>query len=97
MTPQQETPPPSELGSLEPPEDATSPTESTDQPDELVIESYDPESESANQSSEANDMALGNGGEEKGVVKDKVLTPYGLPCVRELLRFLVSIINTQDR
>ena len=29
--------------------------------------------------------------------KEKVLTPYGLPCVRELLRFLVSIITTQDR
>ena len=23
--------------------------------------------------------------------------PYGLPCVRELLRFLVSIINSRDR
>ena len=25
------------------------------------------------------------------------LTPYGLPCVRELLRFLVSIINVKER
>ena len=28
--------------------------------------------------------------------KEKVLTPYGLPCVRELLRFLVSIISSED-
>ena len=25
------------------------------------------------------------------------LVPYGLPCVRELLRFLVSIINMRER
>ena len=25
------------------------------------------------------------------------LAPYGLPCVRELLRFLVSIINIRER
>ena len=25
------------------------------------------------------------------------LAPYGLPCVRELLRFLVSIINMKER
>ena len=24
-------------------------------------------------------------------------TPYGLPCVRELVRFLISIINVRDR
>ena len=25
------------------------------------------------------------------------LVPYGLPCIRELFRFLISLINPQDR
>jgi len=29
--------------------------------------------------------------------RDKLLIPYGLSCVRELLRFLISLISTQDR
>ena len=29
--------------------------------------------------------------------KAGVLPPHGLPCLRELLRFLISIINTTDR
>ena len=29
--------------------------------------------------------------------KHGTLVPYGLPCVRELLRFLVSIINMRER
>ena len=29
--------------------------------------------------------------------KHGTLAPYGLPCVRELLRFLVSIINMRER
>ena len=29
--------------------------------------------------------------------KAGVLSPYGLPCLRELLRFLISIINSSDR
>ena len=29
--------------------------------------------------------------------KHVTLVPYGLPCVRELLRFLVSIINMRER
>lgn len=29
--------------------------------------------------------------------KHRSVTPYGLPCVRELLRFLISIINSRDR
>ena len=29
--------------------------------------------------------------------KQGTLAPYGLPCVRELLRFLVSIINIRER
>ena len=29
--------------------------------------------------------------------KAGVLPPHGLPCLRELLRFLISIINTSDR
>lgn len=26
-----------------------------------------------------------------------VLTPYGLPCIRELLRFLISLCNPMDK
>ena len=29
--------------------------------------------------------------------KHGTLVPYGLPCIRELLRFLVSIINMRER
>ena len=29
--------------------------------------------------------------------KHRSVAPYGLPCVRELLRFLISIINSRDR
>lgn len=29
--------------------------------------------------------------------KHGTLVPYGLPCVRELLRFLASIINMRER
>ena len=29
--------------------------------------------------------------------KHGTLAPYGLPCIRELLRFLVSIINMRER
>ena len=29
--------------------------------------------------------------------KRATLMPYGLPCIRELLRFLVSIINMRER
>eukprot|EP00731_Ephydatia_muelleri_P005229 Em0002g1405a len=29
--------------------------------------------------------------------KHRSVAPYGLPCVRELLRFLISIINSKDR
>ena len=29
--------------------------------------------------------------------KQSTLVPYGLPCVRELLRFLVSLINMRER
>jgi len=25
------------------------------------------------------------------------LVPYGLPCIRELFRFLISLINPHDR
>ena len=29
--------------------------------------------------------------------KQRSVAPYGLPCVKELLRFLISIINSRDR
>ena len=29
--------------------------------------------------------------------KQRSVTPYGLPCMRELLRFLTSIINSRDK
>ena len=44
----------------------------------------------------AEENAESAGDEKTEQDKDKVLTPYGLPCVRELLRFLVSIISTDD-
>lgn len=47
------------------------------------------------------DQSLGDGlvlkGEKRVRAKEKVLTPYGLPCVRELLRFLVSLVSTEER
>ena len=69
------------------------PIEETGQSDQSV-ESPDSAAEAANQSIEKEVLT-----DEKESVheKDKTLTPYGLPCVRELLRFLVSIINTEDR
>lgn len=75
----------------------TLPAESTDQSDEVAVESHDQEPDPANETPEDNSEELESVAKEKEEVKDKVLTPYGLPCVRELLRFLVSIINTQDR
>lgn len=83
MTPQQETPPP-----VDPIADSA---DSPDQSEEGV-ESHDSVVEATNQSLEEERPASRM--KEK---RDKVLTPYGLPCVRELLRFLVSIISTEDR
>ena len=34
---------------------------------------------------------------EKGVDEVTGPTPYGLPCVRELFRFLISLINPNER
>ena len=40
----------------------------------------------------SNDVACASSRHKAGV-----LPPHGLPCLRELLRFLISIINTTDR
>ena len=97
MTPRQETTPTNEHCQRASPDDPTLPIEPSDQSDELVADSHGSESEHS-KSPEFKDIPLETQKEdEKEVVKDKVLTPYGLPCVRELLRFLISIINTQER
>ncbi len=69
----------------------TTPTATTDE----SPESPDPSLEPTNHST---DEVVVLEEEEKSEAreKEKDLTPYGLPCVRELLRFLVSIISTED-
>ena len=40
----------------------------------------------------SNDVACASSRHKAGI-----LPPHGLPCLRELLRFLISIINSLDR
>lgn len=90
MTPHQETPPPPPLTDSAP--STGSPiTEPSDQSEDAV-ESCDVVEKATDENLEEEGVSDEKVSDEKG----KVLTPYGLPCVRELLRFLVSIINTEE-
>ena len=70
------------------------------------------QSESVTESNDTeNDDTKSTGGESTGVdmlstqvamasIRHKhgdMSPPYGLPCVRELLRFLITIINPEDK
>ena len=96
MTPHQETPPP------------VDPASTSDDPSLPPAEPSSPSSDQSEAAKQSHDTAVAEvthqghkeGGEEAeekaGQEKSKFLTPYGLPCVRELLRFLVSIISTEE-
>ena len=87
---------PSDPSLASPPE--SSPVDQSDS----AVESHDSAVDLTNQTQEEGSEAEGKSppaaaaAAVAGEERVKVLTPYGLPCVRELLRFLVSIISTED-
>ena len=79
----------------------------------LEIESEEPTEQAAVDDNQSHDQSEGKlTNQSNGMLSDflssevayassrhkaGVLPPHGLPCLRELLRFLISIINTTDR
>ena len=64
-------------------------------------ESHDQEEKSDEQETESHDQAHDEGVSSVAIAphrhKPGTMCPYGLPCVKELLRFLTSIINVTER
>ena len=85
----------SQEGQVPPAESADSVEQPENTEDELHDQSED---KLTNQNNGAlseivsNDVACASSRHKAGM-----LPPHGLPCLRELLRFLISIINTTDR
>lgn len=103
-TPQQELPvlqeeEAEEEESQEPQEPPAENAESAEQPESAEDESHDQSEDKLTNHSNgilseivSNDVACASSRHKAGV-----LPPHGLPCLRELLRFLISIINATDR
>lgn len=91
MTPHQETPPPTDdaMATGDVMSDDATAADTANQAEES-IESLELTNQNAD---EVVVLEEGKSGDEEKV---KDLSPYGLPCVRELLRFLVSIISTEE-
>ena len=82
------------MASSESVEGTTTATTTSDQSDVPPVNLREQGFEILGHPSESNVASAETDSEEKEEEKGKILTPYGLPCVRELLRFLVSLINT---
>ena len=102
MTPPHEAPPTSDLQSpVSSESDDGGAVDAGGTSDQSSPEQHDRGFESLGESSEAvtpsaeGSPATGKEVTESG--RDKLLTPYSLSCVRELLRFFISLINTQDK
>jgi len=96
LTPQQETPPPTDSTC-----DLSETNSSVAVADATVVseQSEIAESDDSAVAVEVSDVTPDEGGASDGKAtqdKEKALSPYGLPCVRELLRFLVSIISSEE-